>query len=87
MTPDVDDPSLDTVIDSPGTLLTTGAPEARRPERIARFPLPVDRRRSTDFLWQRVPFSLDGWRDGTENEPGIDLTLPSWLGRYHGVTR
>jgi hypothetical protein len=40
---------------------------------------------NTDFLWQRSPFLLFGGGGGTIEGPGIDYTLPFWMGRYYGV--
>jgi len=57
---------------------------------IARDPLPIARRPSTDFLWQRSAFQLDGFGDGRNvttgsQAPGVDFTLPYWMGRYYGL--
>ncbi len=68
---------------SPGGALTT-APRTRE---VAVLPLPIDRRTASDFVWQRSPFSLDGAKDPHEQPPGIDLVLPYWVGRNHGLLR
>ena len=47
--------------------------------------LPVDERVRTDFLWQRSPFLLYGGGTGTIEGPGIDYTLPYWMGRFFKV--
>lgn len=47
--------------------------------------LPVEKRVRTDFLWQRSPFLLLGGGVGNIEGPGIDYTLPYWMGRYYGV--
>jgi hypothetical protein len=52
---------------------------------VAKYPLPPDKRTSTDFLWQRDPFRLTSYGNGTTEQPGIDYTLPYWMGRYYGV--
>jgi hypothetical protein len=52
---------------------------------ISKFPLSPDRRPSADFLWQRNPFDLQSWGDGTVEGPGIDYGLPYWMGRYYGL--
>jgi hypothetical protein len=54
-------------------------------EWVARYPLPVERRPTTGFLWQRSPFKLDGSGDGKTQFPGVDFILPYWMGRYYGV--
>ncbi len=77
------DPTIQQFNYHPGTVAGLGTTG----ETIAKYPIPVQKRRSTDFLWQRNPYRLDGLADGTENEPGIDFTLPYWLGRYYGVTQ
>jgi hypothetical protein len=61
-----------------------GAPSTE-PMVISKFPLPPDKRPATDFLWQRDPFRLQSWGNGTWEEPGVDYTLPYWMGRYYGV--
>jgi len=55
------------------------------PSTISKYPLPPDKRPSTDFLWQRDSFRLSSWGDGTKEGPGVDYTLPYWMGRYYGV--
>ncbi len=45
---------------------------------------------STDFTWQRNPFSLGGTHSwdptykGFKQYAGVDYTLPYWMGRYFG---
>jgi len=48
-------------------------------------PIPVDKRVTTDFIWQRSPFQLAGGADGKIEGPGIDYILPYWMARYYGV--
>jgi hypothetical protein len=48
-------------------------------------PLPIVQRVTTDFLWQRSPFQLDGGGSGLIEGAGIDYTLPYWMARYYGV--
>lgn len=48
-------------------------------------PIPVPLRPTTDFLWQRDPFQLDGGGYGTIEGAGIDYILPYWMARYYGV--
>ena len=49
----------------------------------ALYPVPVEKRPPTDFLWQRDPFSLDGGGDPKRQNPGVDLVLPYWMARYY----
>ncbi|MEO8025967.1 MAG: hypothetical protein ABI823_05820 [Bryobacteraceae bacterium] len=48
-------------------------------------PLPVDKRVTTDFIWQRSPFQLAGGALGTIEGAGIDYLLPYWMARYYNV--
>ncbi len=48
-------------------------------------PIPVDKRPTTDFTWQRSPFQFAGGGDGTIEGAGLDYILPYWMGRYYGV--
>ena len=48
-------------------------------------PVPVDRRPTTDFLWQRSPFTLSGGGTGEVGAPGLDYLLPYWMARKYGV--
>lgn len=50
-------------------------------------PIAVDKRVTTDFLWQRSPFQLSGGGDGFIEGPGIDYILPYWMARYYGVLK
>lgn len=54
---------------------------------VAKYPIPIEKRPPTDFLWQRDPFSLKGGGRLTSQEPGVDLVLPYWLGRSYGLFR
>ncbi len=49
----------------------------------ALYPIAVEKRPSTDFLWQRDPFQLDGGGDPQQQEPGVDIVLPYWMARYY----
>ena len=49
------------------------------------FPIPVNDRVNTDFLWQRSPFQLQGGGAGTIETPAIDYILPYWMARFYGV--
>ncbi|HZU97495.1 MAG TPA: hypothetical protein VFF73_12415 [Planctomycetota bacterium] len=51
----------------------------------ALYPIAVEKRPSTDFLWQRDPFALDGAGDPQRQAPGVDLVLPYWMARFHGL--
>jgi hypothetical protein len=48
-------------------------------------PLPIAQRVTTDFLWQRSPFQLDGGGSGLIESAGIDYILPYWMARYYNV--
>lgn len=54
---------------------------------IAVRPLPIEKRPTTDFLWQRSPYKLDGGGNGRAQAPGLDLILPYWMARYYGIIR
>jgi len=54
---------------------------------VAKYPLPIEKRTHTDFLWQRSPFDLDGNADAKEQKPGIDLLLPYWFARNRGLIK
>jgi len=47
------------------------------------YPVPVVQRVTTDFLWQRSPFQLDGGGSGLIESAGIDYILPYWMARYY----
>jgi hypothetical protein len=47
--------------------------------------LPIVQRVTTDFLWQRSPFQLDGGGSGLIEGAGIDYILPYWMARYYSV--
>lgn len=48
-------------------------------------PIPVPQRVTTDFLWQRSPFQLEGGGNGYIEGAGIDYLLPYWMARYYGI--
>jgi hypothetical protein len=48
-------------------------------------PLPIVQRVTTDFLWQRSPFQLDGGGSGLIEGAGVDYILPYWMARYYNV--
>ena len=48
-------------------------------------PVPIEKRVTTDFLWQRSPFQLEGGGSGLIEGAGIDYILPYWMARYYGV--
>jgi hypothetical protein len=56
-------------------------------EEVALHPVPIDKRGPTDYVWQRSPFQLDGATHPHAQEPGIDLLLPYWCARSHGLLR
>ena len=49
------------------------------------YPIPVNYRVNTDFLWQRSPFLLYGGSWGTIETSGIDYILPYWMARSFGL--
>lgn len=55
------------------------------PQLVSKYPVPVDKRPATDFLWQRDPFRLTSGGNGTGEAPGIDYILPYWMARYYGI--
>jgi hypothetical protein len=56
-------------------------------DRYADRALPLMRRVHDDFLWQRDPYDAvrHYGNEGVEQYPGLDLTLPYWLARAHGL--
>ena len=46
---------------------------------------PVQQQCSTDFLWQRNPFSIGpcGNDDPAAVEPGVDYIVAYWMASYH----
>jgi len=53
----------------------------------ALYPIAVEKRPPTDFLWQRDPFQLDGGGDPKRQHPGVDLVLPYWMARYYNLVK
>ena len=47
--------------------------------------IPIEERPYEDFLWQRHPFRLVGWGDGSIESAGVDYILPYWMARFYGV--
>jgi hypothetical protein len=62
---------------------TTSAGQGVTTATEALYPIAVEKRPCTDFLWQRDPFALDGGGDPQRQEPGIDLILPYWMARFY----
>lgn len=58
-------------------------------DEMSSFALGVDELREADFIWQKSPFSVNGFYPDDENHlgniqnPGIDYTVCYWLGRYY----
>ncbi len=52
-------------------------------KQMAKYPVPIEKRCATDFLWQRNPFQLDGGGDPREQPPGVDIVLPYWMARFY----
>jgi len=72
-------PARDPFVDLRGQLPSCNSPDE------ACSPVPVPQRPTTDFLWQRSPFNLDGGGLGIIETAGIDYILPYWMARYYGV--
>jgi uncharacterized protein (TIGR03437 family) len=72
-------PRRDVFVDLRGKVPSCGSPAE------ACSPVPISMRPTTDFLWQRDPFLLDGGGAGTIEGPGIDYILPYWMARFYGV--
>jgi hypothetical protein len=47
------------------------------------YALPIDERPVSDFQWQRSPFGLDDYGDGSWESPAMCYTLIYWMGRYY----
>lgn len=79
------DPTIKDKVSYPGLTKKTKS----HAQTIAREPLPVRGRQSTDFLWQRSPFEL--WnelkigKNESIRQPGVDFILPYWMGRKLGI--
>jgi len=54
-------------------------------DNVACEPVPIEQRVTTDFLWQRSPFQLEGGGVGMIEGAGIDYILPYWMARYYGI--
>jgi hypothetical protein len=86
------DPTIQTVMftpqlvgqSNPQSALQNGGLQAIQ---IAKHPIPVEKRRYSDFMWQRDPFNLVGGGSPTHQNPGVDLVQPYWLGRSYGLFR
>jgi len=74
-------PRRDVSVDLRGKLPSCGSDDE------ACSPVPVPMRPSTDFLWQRDPFLLDGGGGGTIESAGIDYILPYWMARFYGIEK
>lgn len=47
------------------------------------YALPINERPVSDFQWQRSPFGVDGYGDGTWESPAMCYTLVYWMARYY----
>lgn len=55
----------------------------------SKSPLPIYRRGSQDFFWQRNPFSLDEWPNndvGNTHHSNLDFLICYWLAKRLGLT-
>ncbi len=66
---------------SPGSTVHSGT----RSWEVALHPVPIEKRPCAGFLWDQSPFKLDKYGHATEQQPGIDLVLPWWMARNHGI--
>jgi hypothetical protein len=86
-----DDPAIEKTTYTTGVPNQTGSPRApmnlgSRSEVVAKRLIPIAKRPATGFLWSSSPFQLEAYQhDPHEQGPGIDLLLPWWLGRSHGL--
>lgn len=55
--------------------------------KLTEAPVPAGRRPYTDVLWQRSPFELGFTTsvEGGEQAPGLDVTVPYRVARWHGL--
>jgi uncharacterized protein (TIGR03437 family) len=72
-------PARDIYVDLRSTL-----PSCNSPDEACNL-VPVPQRPTTDFLWQRNPFLLNGGGYGTVEGAGIDYILPYWMARFYGI--
>lgn len=72
-------PRRDVYVDNRGKIASCGSPDE------ACNPVPIPLRVTTDFLWQRDPYLLDGGGSGTVEGAGIDYILPWWMARVYNL--
>jgi hypothetical protein len=84
----LNDTSIEKAVYTPvsmGSFALFGTESGSRDETIAKYPIPVKKRPSTDHLWSQSPFTLSSsYTDPHLQAPGVDRVVPYWLGRYHG---
>ncbi len=81
------DPTISQTVWMPTTASIPGVGNVvggQSPVSYATYPVAIEKRPQTDYLWQRNPFDLDGGSDPKAQWPGIDLLLPYWFARNHG---
>ena len=55
---------------------------------VSVYPIPIDKRPSTAYVWSSSPFDIDSFgTDPKEQHPGVDLTYPYWIARSHGLLK
>jgi len=59
-------------------------PDPLHPE-WALDPLPPKWRHSSNFIWQRCPYTIEGGDDLPRENSGNAYITPYWLGRYAGI--
>ena len=52
---------------------------------VAVYPVPIEKRPPSSFIFSSSPFELDGSVDPREQPPGNDFLLPYWVARNHYV--
>jgi uncharacterized protein (TIGR03437 family) len=72
-------PKRDPYVNLDGQLPSCNTPDE------ACSPVPIPLRPTTDFIWQRTPFQLQGGGVGNIEGAGIDYILPYWMARYYNV--
>jgi len=58
---------------------------APTPKLVALYPVPIEKRPSTDFVWQRSPFGLESWFPSEQQWIGMDLLCPYWMAASYGM--
>ncbi|HVY60998.1 MAG TPA: hypothetical protein VHF22_05060, partial [Planctomycetota bacterium] len=79
------DPAIAKVFYTPAAAVTLQGGPPPSGFWVAQFPIPVEKRRGGDFIWQQSPFHLSsGQNDPDVEQPGVDFLLPYWAGEAYG---